>query len=423
MSHNVLKYFFYLTIACSPLYMLRFSIFRIPLNILDTMMLFCIFLFFIYRKNFTIENVADKNKKFFIGISLIILGIVSSFIYNSTYLVSLGILKSWFIIPFIFSFIFIQLLKNFSDIRESFLIIYSSVFIIAIISLVYKFSNLVTYDKRLSAFYDSPNQLAMFLVFGVFLGYFFLNTFLTKKEVFFFKIFFLFSFSIILLTLYFTFSYGVWVSILLSFGIITLVQKKSSFKKISSFLFILTIFLFLITIQLSNQKLSSLISFSERSSLQSRIMIWKSSIKMLGDNPFFGIGAGSFQKNYLLYQKYFPPYLEWAVPEPHNLYLAIWLQAGFLGLLGFFLIFYTMFSKLFLMLKKEQTSSFAYPLLGIFFYILLHGLIDTPFWKNDLALFFWIFIFLTINIYLKSFSKKNSKVYSVNLSISSVNKN
>ena len=26
------------------------------------------------------------------------------------------------------------------------------------------------------------------------------------------------------------------------------------------------------------------------------------------------------------YQKHFPPYLEWAVPQPHNLYLAFWLQ-------------------------------------------------------------------------------------------------
>ena len=67
-------------------------------------------------------------------------------------------------------------------------------------------------------------------------------------------------------------------------------------------------------------------------------MIWKSAGLMIKNNPLFGIGPGNFQEKYMEYQKYFPPYLEWAVPQPHNIFLAFWLESGLIGLAGFILL-------------------------------------------------------------------------------------
>ena len=107
----------------------------------------------------------------------------------------------------------------------------------------------------------------------------------------------------------------------------------------------------------------------------------------------FGIGLGRFQAVYLEYQKYFPPYLEWAVPQPHNLYLAVWLQTGLMGLIGFIIL---VARSIFILIKNKNRE--AVLLLGILTLYLVCGLFDTPFFKTDLAFSFWLAIVLILTI-------------------------
>jgi len=123
---------------------------------------------------------------------------------------------------------------------------------------------------------------------------------------------------------------------------------------------------------------------------------------MIADSPVFGIGAGNFQNTYLAYQKYFPPYLEWSVPQPHNLFLAFWLEAGIAGLIGFVVILYYLFLMLAKVIQKKQDLDLAFLFFALFLCILLTGLADTTYWKNDLSFLFWIFAFLTLFISHKS---------------------
>ena len=98
--------------------------------------------------------------------------------------------------------------------------------------------------------------------------------------------------------------------------------------------------------------------------------------------PFKGLGPGLFQAHY---QDRAPEVLgqapmEWNMPHPHNLWLGFWFNAGLLGLAGFLYLIWLVHRH------------FTYPLIG-FWVILLHGLFDMPFWKNDLAMVFWVIIF------------------------------
>ena len=138
---------------------------------------------------------------------------------------------------------------------------------------------------------------------------------------------------------------------------------------------------------------------NERSSLASRIMIWNSALMILKDNFIFGISPGLFQDYYLKYQKFFPPYLEWAVPYPHNIFLAFFIQAGILGILGFLGIL----AYLFKTSIKEKSKKITIPL-SYFIYLSIHGLFDTPFWKNDLSLIFFTFLALFL-----AFKKKEKE--------------
>jgi O-antigen ligase len=131
---------------------------------------------------------------------------------------------------------------------------------------------------------------------------------------------------------------------------------------------------------------------------------------MLKNNFLFGIGPGNFQSKYLEYQKYFPPYLEWAVPEPHNLYLAFWLESGFAGFTGFVILTFLWLKRTTFQTKNSLVTAVC---AGIMLYFLLHGILDTTYWKNDLSLIFWI----TFSLGLLS-----SKIYSVKPSVNFIDK-
>ncbi len=138
--------------------------------------------------------------------------------------------------------------------------------------------------------------------------------------------------------------------------------------------------------QFGSQKMSDLVHFGSRSSAASRIMIWSAAGRIIRDNWLFGIGPNRFQDKYLEYQKYFPPYLEWSVPEPHNLLAAFWLQSGLLGLAGFMSLLWIWLKRI---VKKEKTK-IVVAAAAIIIYILAHGLVDTTYFKQDLASIFWL---------------------------------
>lgn len=384
----------YITLFLSPVYLIKFSILKIPLNLLDLLMFLTILFWFIENKeNFykEIRNFIYQNKPLSFSILIIIIGALSSSFSNNNLLHELAIIKSWFILPIIFSFVVYQNIgSQYKKIDLILNLIFYSSFLISVFGLIYFISGNLTYDSRLKAFYLSPNHLIMILAPGFLIGLW--NIFLKKKIDRNKFLMILIILSAILLTR----SYFGIVSILLSFCTLFLIfhrKNKNAFLA-TGFIF-LTVILFLI-LEKDSEKIHDLVNLSERTSLNSRLMIWKSSFKIILDNWLWGIGPGNFQEKYLLYQKYFKPYLEWAVPQPHNLLLAFWLQTGLIGLLGFmYLIIYHFFKIIKALLKKEEHLKQLVIIFSIFLYFIIHGLIDTPYWKNDLSLIFWIIVFIT----------------------------
>ena len=125
-------------------------------------------------------------------------------------------------------------------------------------------------------------------------------------------------------------------------------------------------------------------------SIKSRLVIWQSAWEILKDHPLIGIGPGMFQKYYLDYQPRFEPYPEWAVPQPHNIFLAFWLQTGLLGLIGLVWLLAVFFRETKKGLNPGQGSILMIILMAAMIYVIVHGLVDTTYWKNDLAIIFWL---------------------------------
>ncbi|OGI15112.1 MAG: hypothetical protein A3E38_00650 [Candidatus Moranbacteria bacterium RIFCSPHIGHO2_12_FULL_54_9] len=362
------------------------------------------------------ENISLPNR-FVIGSGLFFAGAALSFVMNPFSLTGLGMLKTWFVLPLIASWLWLQTKPDKQALERILLAWFGATLLSACISLGYFFQGELTYDGRLAAWYASANYLAFFLAPGVFLAsHFFPRAFFFPRSG---KRMFLPLFSgsgliLILAALLLTRSYEIWVSILAASFIVLFLRRAPLFswrKKIAFALLLASIASLLIVFESGSEKWQALVGMDERSSLASRVMIWQSAGKMIADHPVWGIGIGRFQEAYLAYQQYFPPYLEWAVPEPHSLYLALWLETGIIGLSGFFLLVAAWCREMFLLARSasaseytKKTSTLLLALLALYGVL---GLVDTPFFKTDLAFAFWLLLAFGLGLLRESEKEKN----------------
>ncbi|MFH1533791.1 MAG: O-antigen ligase family protein [Nitrospirota bacterium] len=142
------------------------------------------------------------------------------------------------------------------------------------------------------------------------------------------------------------------------------------------------------------------------SSLNERGEIWTTAADLLKEpkNAIFGVGFGQFQNQYFenVATVLDGQPLDFYVLQPHNIFLLFILNYGILGLLFLgFLIFQTIKK-----IAKSEKPGFA---LFIILYFLIHGLIDTPFFKNDLLILLIIFLEMGLEIPAKVSSYSTPK--------------
>jgi O-antigen ligase len=82
---------------------------------------------------------------------------------------------------------------------------------------------------------------------------------------------------------------------------------------------------------------------------------------------------------------------------PHNIFLNFWVELGLLGMMLFTWIIgrYLYCAIKLFGAKKEKNEASRFIVLGLgaaMIAILVHGLVDVPYFKNDLAVFFWLLI-------------------------------
>lgn len=344
-------------------------------------------------------KVCPGDRVFLGGTLLFLLGAILSFISNPLSLTGLGMLKSWFLFPILGAWLVCYEAR--SPVKRIWFILawFVSLVATAIGSLFFWEFGVMTYDYRLSALYPSPNFLAVFLAPGIFLAWYLILLCREKcHHKLLFQTLLLSGTFIILLSIYQTRSYGAWAGILIAFSA-TVLGQWYLFRRTKTLVLTFAL-LFLVGAGMSvseygSEKWQALASFEERSSFSSRLMIWQAAGKILEEHWIFGIGLGRFQVMYLEYQRYFPPYLEWAVPEPHNWYLAIVLGTGTVGFIGFVIVvgrFLFLQCAIVFLDRQKEKRLFALITTSIVIFYLAYGLTDTPYFKNDLALSFWLLI-------------------------------
>ena len=120
--------------------------------------------------------------------------------------------------------------------------------------------------------------------------------------------------------------------------------------------------------------------------LDFRLRIWGQTLRMLSHSPVLGIGLSYYQQAMGPYWQDLPK-----VIYPHNIVLNFWAVTGLLGLAGFFWLAIRAFALGWRGWRRHPAEWRPYDLgvMLVLVAMLVHGLVDVPFFKNDLSFEFW----------------------------------
>jgi len=114
---------------------------------------------------------------------------------------------------------------------------------------------------------------------------------------------------------------------------------------------------------------------------QLRLNMWGETVEMLKTHPILGAGLANYQTTVRPWHV-----LKWAeiYLYPHNLFITFWSETGLFGLIAFLWLIILFFKK-----TISSRAPLARALIASMLIILIHGLVDVPYFKNDLTVIFW----------------------------------
>jgi O-antigen ligase len=123
-------------------------------------------------------------------------------------------------------------------------------------------------------------------------------------------------------------------------------------------------------------------------SVQLRESIYGQAIQMLSQRPIVGAGISGFP----IRVAPFRPAAQEIELYPHNLWLTTWSEIGMLGVLAVALIFFGLLWRGWRALAsaREIYRPVIWGSIGALLLYLVHGMFDSPYWKNDLSVEFWL---------------------------------
>lgn len=422
-----MNYLILITLLFTPFYVFKFSLFELPTNLLMlwVVLVWIIFAGWIISKNkfqeFT-QSIKNINNKllFFIGL-FFITGIISLLI-NGFSQAKLGQFIVLFLQPIsiflISKFIFEKNphTKNFILLTLYFILALSGAYAVlqyfTLIGLPEAFWGNNVEPKRAIAFFTHPNFYALFS--APLLALLIPDVALNLKS----SILNLKSAGWLLgsLGLLLSFSRAGWLGLAVAMSVYLIVVAD---KKIRKIVFTGVIVMVIVILSTPNLRYRLLLPFYGEKSTVSRLSLWTTGTKAIKEAPILGLGINGFSNNWAKLNT--DPNLD-THNYPHNIFLDAWVETGLLGLISFFGIvsfyIYNGFRKQGVILKpnasegEESQSQRSFVAtqnlsrghlrndatrIGVALFLiclLTQGLIDNPYFKNDLAMVFWIILSL-----------------------------
>lgn len=390
-----------------PIYLVRFKIGFLPMTLLEAMILI-LFAVWLVKSRFQIINYEfrDKFKGWILPMGIFLLAATVSVYFSASREAALGIWKAYFIEPILFLLVLTSEVKNKKDLKILFYSLGTSAIYLGVLAIYQKFTGYLIPNadwfapetRRVTGVFGFPNAMGLYLApiavlyFGLLIKTPLAPLIRGGRNKDWLKVvFYIVVFVLSLLAIIFAVSEGAMVAVVAGIVFIMLFYPKTRY------LLLMLLILGSIFIQLDiGADFKNLII--EKATLQDvsgkiRLEMWGETLEMLKDNFYTGAGLANYQNVVAPYHRagHIEIYL-----YPHNFILNFWSELGILGLIGFLWIVIKFFWQGAVKIYKNNKQSFkgvvAISLMGAMIAILIHGLVDVPYFKNDLAILFWFIV-------------------------------
>jgi len=402
-----MQYLVYITIFLIPFYFFRFSFeigdFLIKTNIFEVSVGVSFLLSLLFSAN-KIKDVLIRKNWYTIGLVLLfILSSVIGVLVAPDQTKAVGIFKGWFLIPLMLAW---SVYCNFNkeNIYKISWPILLSLITVSVWTVLQK-TGLVTTafyqngdanftgyidQNRFFGPFESPNYLPMFLIPALFLS----MPLFEKINNYRYKILLYFVYLLPLYAVILSQSRSGIVTIVISLLLylnyrylnVMKAHHRSPFKwhVFSGTWLIVNIYSMFFVMKYLADNVGS-------DSIRAEIYRY-STVDLLPHNWLFGLGLGNFQKAIGHISLTDFPFQQFGLPyavHPHNLLLAMCLNLGILGLISFIFIVVKILQSAF-----STDHYFRGPIVAAIFAVIIQGVFDTTYFKNDLSAMFWL-IFVT----------------------------
>lgn len=416
-------------LALLPTYLIRFSLGPMPMTALEAMILI-LFAVLVIKLKFSAKGesaLGGKKEKFNHPLKILenkkwawlifawLTFAIISLLISPNLRAAAGIFKAYFFEPILFLFVLLSIVKTKKDLEIIFYALGISALYVSAFAIYQKFTGFAIPNpiwqaaetRRVTSFYGYPNAIGLFLapIIVLYAGWLiskfkilnfkFKKTLITNSKPLIFQ---LFVIVLSLAAVIFARSEGAYVGILAGLFFLGVLTKKLRWPTIV--LAIIFVMVIVLVPQFRNYAVEQ-ITFKNDSG-KVRLIMWQETWQMLRSRLFSGAGLAGYQETFAPYHKakHIEIYL-----YPHNLFLNFWSELGLGGLLVFLLMMIKFFKD---NIKKFFTSSslFFITLSAAMITILVHGLVDVVYFKNDLVIFFWFLIGLSL-LEFKKYLKNN----------------
>lgn len=382
------------TILVAPLYVVRFNFGWLPLTFLEIMIWLSVagVLFLATEKKMRCEYVVCLKSlpaQFYLASGLFLLtGLISIFVAPNLR-AALGIYKAYFAEAIIFgAMVFLQL-RTRKQVAQIIIAWGIAVFLIGCWSVVQKFTGWgipnvfwrAVATRRVTGIFGYPNAVALFVEGFIPLGAAVIFWRGWRSRI----------------------SWFLASAIILALVSVVLAQSAGAVAAIGAALFITLVILrrtriwaiaaaiiFVVALILSPYQKQQ---FADQFLLQGysgnlRTQMWGETLEMLRPHWFLGAGLAAYQSTVAPYHVF-----RWAeiYLYPHNIFLTLWSESGLLGLFSFTWLIILLFFAAAQIYRSPQLGKqiFSLAMLSWIIIFLVHGLVDVPYFKNDLAVLFW----------------------------------
>jgi O-antigen ligase len=392
----------FLFLTALPVYLLRLELFDLPTTMLELM--FGLLVIFWLKKTTEKKNSFSFAKPWLGPFILLLVAGGVGIAVAPDRMAALGLFKAYLIEPIIFFFILHTTLKKFDDAETALLFLGGGGLAAAGLAIYQRLTGQAIpipwdIERRATGFFPYPNALGLYLGPIIVLGFGALWRALETK--FYLRAWFwLLTISASTAAIIFSQTEAAWLAIPAALLIIGLFNRATRWQSLAAIIIG-------IILVLSSATIKQKILLQDYSG-GVRLKQWEESIEMLKDNWLFGAGLAGYPVALAPYHNHKEIEI---FQYPHNIFLNIWTELGLLGLLA--AVWLKIISLITFFRGQKKNSPFSWLVFisaAALIEMAIHGLVDVPFFKNDLALLTAaVFVFLSWSS-LGPYADKNNLV-------------